>query len=170
MATQTGREMEGLAVVTLSGGERLGRINDLVFHPATGRVTGFLVDRGGMFSKPKFLPAGQVQSLGADAVTVAGADALLDASPTQSDPAELAVKLLDGRPVLSQAGNAIGKVSDVVVDTAALTVTSLLLATGLLDNTLHGRPALPLALVQTIGADSVIASDSFDPKNSNPHT
>jgi len=157
----------GLAVITLSGGERLGRVEDVVFVMATGQVAGLLVDRGGMFSKPKFLPAAQIQSIGADAVTVAGEEALAEASP---DPTALASKTLDGRPVLNQAGTVLGKVADVVVDTDGLTVPSLVLSTGLLDNALHGRPLLPLSLVQAIGADSVIVSNSYDPKAPPAHS
>lgn len=171
MATRTGRELSGLAVVTLSGGERMGRVDDVVFLPATGRVTGLMVDRGGMFSKPKFLPAGQIQSIGADAVTVTGEDALLegDSNSPQSDPAEQTAKSLDGRPVLNQSGTVIGKVADVAVETESLTIPALVIATGLLDNALHGRPLLPLSLVQTIGADSVIASNDYDPKSPPAH-
>lgn len=163
MAMRTAGELAGLAVVTLTGGERLGRIQDVMFHAQSGRVTGFLVDRGGMFSKPKFLPAGQVQSLGADALTVASADALQDNSPASSDPAELASKTLDGRPVLNPTGTVLGKVADALVDDD-LTVPALLLATGLLDNALHGKPRLPVSFIQTIGADSVIVSQDYDPK------
>ena len=170
MATRTGRELAGLAVVTLTGGERLGRVDDVVFHPATGQITGLLVDRGGMFSKPKFLPAGQIQSVGADAVTVTGEDALTEANPTLPGSAELASKALDGRPVLTQAGTVIGKVADVSVDTESLTVLALVISTGLLDNALHGRPLLPLTLVQAVGADSVIASNSYDPKSPAAHS
>ena len=162
MATRTGRELMGLAVVTLNGGERLGRVDDVVFVPTTGQVAGLLVDRGGMFSKPKFLPTAQIQSVGADAVTVAGEEALAETAP---DPAGLASKTLDGRPVLNQSGTVIGKVADVTVDTDSYTVPALVISTGLLDNALHGRPLLPLSLVQTVGADSVIASDTYDPKS-----
>lgn len=163
MAMRTAGELAGLAVVTLTGGERLGRIQDVMFHALSGRITGFLVDRGGMFSKPKFLPAGQVQSLGADALTVASADALQDNSPAQSDPAELASKTLDGRPVLNPTGTVLGKVADALVDDD-LTVPALLLTTGLIDNALHGKPRLPVSFIQTIGADSVIVSQDYDPK------
>ena len=153
--------MAGLAVITLNGGQKLGRVEDVVFVPATGQIAGLLVDRGGMFSKPKFLPVGQIQSLGVDAVTVAGEEALTEAEP---EPTALASKMLDGRPVLSQAGTVVGKVADVVVETDGLTVPALVISTGLLDNALHGRPLLPLSLVQAVGADSVIVSNSYDPK------
>lgn len=169
MAIQTARQLAGLAVITLSGGERLGRIDDVVFHPATGRVTGFLVDRGGMFTKPKFLPAAEVQGLGTDALTINREDTLADSEAAGFPPDELASKTLDGRPVLNQAGTILGKISDIAVDTATLTVPYLLLATGLLDNALHGKPQLSLAEIQTIGADSVIVSNNYDPKSPQAH-
>ena len=162
MAVKTARELAGLAVVTLTGGERLGRIADVVFQATTGRITGFLVDRGGMFSKARFLAAAQVQGLGADALTIEGEDALAEAAPASAE--EIAAKSLEGRPVLNQAGTILGKVADVAVDTEALLVPHLLLATGRLDNALHGKPQLPLSLIQTIGADSVIVSNAYDPK------
>lgn len=162
MAIKTRRELTGIAVVTLTGGERLGRIDDVIFQSAGGRIVGFLVDRGGMFSKAKFLAAAQVQGLGADALTITGETALTEAAPMVAG--ETVAKAIEGRPVLSQAGTVLGKVADVVVDTENLRVPHLLLATGLLDNALHGKPQLPLPEIQTIGADSVIVLNTYDPK------
>ena len=163
MALKTGHELAGLAVVTLTGGEKLGKIDDLVFNPSTGRVTGFFVDRGAIFSKPKFLPTGDVKSLGEDALTLESETALLDGPSALTG--ELAGKTVEGLPVLNTGGTVVGKVADVVVDTATLTVPHLLLAGSLIANTLHGKPHLPLADVQTIGADSVIVTDAYDPKS-----
>lgn len=163
MALRTGSELAGLAVVTLAGGERLGRVHDVVFHVASGRVTGFLVDGGGLFSKARFLPSAQVQSVGSDALTVAAEDALGERSPAQSDPDELEARSLEGRPVLSASGTVLGKVFDTLVDTEALTVPALMLSVGLLSNTVHGKPRLPLALVQTVGKDSLVVPDTYDP-------
>lgn len=164
MAMKTGRELAGLAVVSLGGGDRLGRVDDVLFRLDSGRVTGFLVDRGGMFSKPKFLPTAQVQSLGADALTVPGEDALSDADSAGADPAEIAAKTLEGRAVLNPTGTVIGKVAGVLVETDGLLVPALLLATGLLNDVLHGKAHLPLASIQTIGADSIITTRNYDPK------
>lgn len=170
MATKTAHDLGGLAVVTLGSGERVGRVDDVIFHPADGRIAGFVVGGGGLFARAKFLPITHVQAIGTDAVTINAGDteALTEAKPIESDPALLAVKSLDGRPVLTQSGSVIGKVADAEVDTEALTVTALLLSTGLLDNALHGRPSMPYAHVQTIGADSVIVSDSYTPSATEP--
>lgn len=162
MALKTGRELTGLAVVTLTSGERLGRIDDVVFQAGSGQIVGFLVDRGGMFSKPRFLAAAQVQGLGTDALTITSEEALTETALLGAG--EAAAKTIEGRPVLNQAGTILGKVAGITVDTDSLRVFCLLLTTGLLDNALHGKPQLPLSEVQTIGADSVIVLNTYDPK------
>ncbi len=164
MATKTGGELHGLAVMTLAGGSRLGRVHDIVFHALSGRIVGFLVDTGGLLAKPKFLSTGQVHALGADAVTVSDADALSEAPHSRADPDLLEARSLAGRAVMSEAGAALGTVKDVLVDTESLVVPSLVLATGFLENALHGRPSLPLSLVRTVGKDSLVVPSSYDPK------
>jgi uncharacterized protein YrrD len=164
MAEKTGKELAGLAVVTLTGGEKLGRVADVVFNPATGLITGFFVDRGGMFSKTKFLPAGDVRGLGEDALTTESEAALLDGPSAITG--EVAAKTVENLPVLNPAGTVLGKVADIAVDTLTLTVPYLVLTTSLLDNALHGKPHLPVSAIQTVGADSVIVSSSYDPKSS----
>lgn len=164
MAEKTGRELAGLAVVTLAGGEKLGRIDDVVFNPANGLVTGFFVDRGGMFSKAKFLPAGDVQGLGDDALTTQSESALLDGPSAITG--EVAAKTIENLPVLNPEGTVLGKVADIGVDTANLTVPYLVLSGSLISNALHGKPHLPISAVQMVGADSVIVSSSYDPKAS----
>ncbi|MGI4791939.1 MAG: PRC-barrel domain-containing protein [Janthinobacterium lividum] len=162
MVVKTGRELAGLAVMTLTGGEKLGRVDDVVFDPSSGRITGFFIDRGGMFSKPKFLPAGDVKGLGDDALTLESETALLDGPSALTG--ELAAKTVENLPVLNPEGTVLGKIADIGVDTQTLTVPYLLLAAGILANALHGKPHLPLTSVQTIGADSVIVSNTYDPK------
>ncbi len=164
MAEKTGKELAGLAVVTLAGGEKLGRIDDVVFNPANGLVTGFFVDRGGMFSKTKFLPAGDVQGLGDDALTTQSESALLDGPSAITG--EVAAKTIENLPVLNPEGTVLGKVADVGIDTVNLTVPYLVLSGSLIANALHGKPHLPISAVQTVGADSVIVSSSYDPKAS----
>ena len=166
MAIQTGREMAGLAVVSLTGGDRLGRIDDVIFDSAKAVIVGILVDRGGMFSKPKFLEATLVRAFGSDALTIDSEAALTEYDPAATGLSAQPAKPLGGRPVLTEAGSIIGKIADIAVDTDTLQVPYFVLSTGLLDNALHGKPHLPLTMVHTIGADSVIVLNSYEPKAS----
>lgn len=157
--------MAGLAVVSLSGGERLGRVDDVIFDFSKAAIVGILVDRGGMFSKPKFLDASHLRGLGADALTIDAEEALTEYDPSILGASAQPAKPLDGRPVLNGAGTIIGKIADIAVDTETLQVPYFVIATGLLDNTLHGKPHLPTTAIQAIGADSVIVLNSYDPKS-----
>ncbi len=153
--------MTGLAVVTVAGGDRIGRIADVLFQTATGVIAGFLVDTGGLFAKPRYLPAERSQSLGVDALTVPVGDVLLDAAPDTADTA-LAGDLM-GRPVLNESGEVVGKIAGYEVDDAQMTL-SLTLTLGLLDGAFHRQPLLPLSVVKAVGKDSVIVPQSYDPK------
>ncbi len=164
MAIQIGSELAGLAVVSLSGGDRLGRIDDVIFDAAKSAIVGVLVDRGGMFSKPKFLDATHIRAVGSDALTIDSEAALTEHDPAATGLSAQPAKPLGGRPVLTEAGSIIGKIADIAVDTDTLQVPYFVISTGLLDNALHGKPQLPLTMVQAIGADSVIVSNSYDPK------
>lgn len=165
MATRTAGELNGLAVLTINGGERLGRVEDVVVYVQTGRVTGFLVDGGGLFKPARFLPAAEAQSLGADALTVKSVDALVDA-PKPLPEGEWLSKTLVGLPVVNEAGTALGKIADIAIDVDTLRVLAFTLSTGLLDNALHGKPHLPLEDVRTVGKDSVVVASTYDPKAS----
>ena len=161
MAQRAGRELTGLAVVTLSGGDRIGRVVDVLFGTATGHIAGFLVDAGGLFARPRYLAAEKSQSLGADALTVPAGDVLQDLAP--DGPDTVRAKDLAGRPVLNESGAVIGRVAGYEVDDAQMTL-SLTLTLGLLDGAFHSKPLLPLTVVKTVGRDSLIVPDSYAPK------
>lgn len=159
MAYLTGSGLGGLAVLSLSGGQRIGRVRDVVFRP-DGGITGFVVsaDGGGLF-----LPAAHVRSVGADALTVEDEGALVPEREAPSGEGEYPSRSLHGRPVVREAGEALGKVADVGMDTDALRVTALLTTDGFLDSLLHHRKPIPMGAVRAIGEHSVIVSDGFDP-------
>ena len=159
MAYLTGSGIVGLAVLSLSGGKRIGRVRDVVFRP-DGGVTGFVVaaDGGGLF-----LPAAHVRSVGEDALTVEEEGMLIPEREAPSGEGEYPSRSLHGRPVVREAGEALGKVADVGMDTDALRVTALLTTDGLLDSLLRHRKAVPIDAVRAIGEHSVIVSDGFDP-------
>jgi uncharacterized protein YrrD len=163
---QSAADLTGLAVITATTGERLGRVHDVIFDAATGQITGFMVDPGGLFTKAQLLARGLVRSLGADACIVEGGTTLEPVHADPPIPGSLAVRSLAGRPVLDQTGKHIGNVAGAVVDEPSLSVPALQITTGMLDKMLRGKHDLPLSLVQAIGPDSVIAVSAYDPQAS----
>ena len=167
---RTAGELSGLAVVSDAAGERLGRVQDVLFETSSGTITGLLVrTRGGLLAKSEFLPRLFVRRVGPDAVLVE-AGAVLQEMPAQPDQSEgsgsgsTSAHALDGRPVLDVSGRVVGDVADVLIDEVSLRVDALLLSGSFLGDLLHGKPRLPLAQVQTLGQDSVVTAPGYDPK------
>ena len=163
MQTRTAKELAGIAVVTTSGGERLGRVTDVVFDAQSGHALGFVVHIGGLLSHARFLPSAEIEALGADAVTVRRPDALSETLPPHDTFPTLSARTLEGRPVLNEGGTVLGNVSDALVS-EDLTVPGLTLSTGFFSTALHGHPHLPLAAIQTVGPDSVVVLNTYDIK------
>ena len=162
---RTAGELSGLAVVREAAGERLGRVHDVLFDPASGRVAGFLVRTGGgLFSKPQFLPQLLVRSLGQDALLVESGAVLEEVHSEPVAAGAISAHALDGRPVLDATGTVIGHVADVLVNDDGKSVAALTLSTGLLGNLMQRRPRLPLSQIRAIGEDSVVTTKDFDPQ------
>ncbi len=160
---RTASQLNGIAVVTTTGGERLGRVADVLVDVSQGRVAGFVVNTGGLLARPHFVAASEVQALGPDAVTVARPDALSETVPPHDVFPILSIKQLGGRPVLNQMGTVLGNVTDAMTEDD-LTVPALSISTGVVNTALHGHPLLPLSEVVTVGPDSVVVHNSYDPK------
>jgi sporulation protein YlmC with PRC-barrel domain len=119
-------ELIARPVMDLSTATSVGRIDDAVIDPSTGRLVGFVLKKTP--AKADWLAWDRVSALGADAVTVASADAL-------TDRGELTGRLLRsdhvvGGRVLSNQGWELASLADIELDPATGSTSSLMLADG----------------------------------------
>src|SRR5690606_32393509 len=71
------RDLKGLPVVAIDGGERLGAITDVLFNLDDRRIAGFAMRSGGRIGgTTAVIPLEQVHSVGADALMVQDRTAL----------------------------------------------------------------------------------------------
>ncbi|MES2465282.1 MAG: PRC-barrel domain-containing protein [Armatimonadota bacterium] len=157
----TAGELSGLAVVSEGSGDKLGKVQDVLFDAPSGSVTAFLVHPGGMFTKPLLLPILAVRTVGADALLVEQGHVLEAIASDPPLPGSLSVKSLDGRPVLDDTGKYLGKMTDVTLTADSLSVADLQYSGGVIDSMLHGKPTIPLAVVKAIGPDSIVVPASY---------
>jgi sporulation protein YlmC with PRC-barrel domain len=113
-------------VMDLATATSIGRVDDAVVDPASGRLSGFVLKKTP--AKADWLAWEQVNALGTDALTVAGADAIVE-RPALSGPLLRAGKVIGGR-VLSDQGWELANLADIDLDPATGQVTGLLLADG----------------------------------------
>ena len=116
----------GRKVVSISTAETVGRVADFVIDPQSRSVVAVTLNKtdGGdtvLWTK--------ITAFGADAVTVAGAEMIIDANEVVAALSGKDRRLL-GKRVLSTFGQDLGPITDVDFDPDTGAVTALVLATG----------------------------------------
>lgn len=118
MLLTTASAVRGLPVVTVTGGEDVAEIRDIVYHPEAGRVVGFTLNKRGRLSgrRREVLPASAVHAIGRDAVMVRDVDALVepDAAADELGAPDRDRNVL-GDDVVTEAGVSLGVIKDVVL-------------------------------------------------------
>ncbi|WP_282695963.1 PRC-barrel domain-containing protein [Streptomyces sp. CC208A] len=111
-------DVVGRPVLTLHG-DALAQVKDVVVDPESGRVRAFTLSGRGALSGPlkEAIAWSAVHALGRDAVMVADRDALREGADMASGAGGGADML--GARVLTQEGEDVGKVTDVVLDVTA---------------------------------------------------
>lgn len=112
-------DLIGLPVVSLSAGEDVAEIRDVVYDSQAHLLLGFTLNKRGIFSgrMKDVLPAEAVSAIGADAVMIEDELAITEsATPTSLDNPGAANSVIGNR-VLSADGNELGEVIGVIVST-----------------------------------------------------
>lgn len=155
---RTGRELTGLAIIDVRDGKKLGAADEVVISPDDGRLLGFVMKRGGLFSSEEaIVEIGDVRAIGPDAITVEGDEVAhtLEASADAFRAARSGGRTLPGRKVVTQNGSVVGQVSDVVVNEQQRRVTALIVGGGMLE---QGN-ALQADRIVSVGPDVIIVRD-----------
>ncbi|HEY2830918.1 MAG TPA: PRC-barrel domain-containing protein [Sporichthyaceae bacterium] len=111
--------LHGLPVVTLAG-DREALVKDVVFDRADGRVTGFTLNNPGLLSRSRkdALPIGAVHGFGDVAVIISDPSVLVPIDEVAPAAERERADVLQGQ-VLTDAGQELGKVVDVILDLGA---------------------------------------------------
>lgn len=107
----------GLPVVSIPTGDALAKIKDVVYSPDAGHVLGFTLNKaGGLFAGPLKTPLAlsAVYSIGRDAVMVEAVTLEEAAAVGSSQVGEPRRNVL-GNDVLTDAGQRLGQVTDLIV-------------------------------------------------------
>ena len=152
------KELQGLAVMDVSGGKKLGSVGDLVVSPENGRVVALTMTGGMLSGSESWIAVEDVRAIGPDAVTVAGESV---ARPGREMPdgiraARDASRHLAGKKVVTERGTLVGTISDYLVDEGAMRVTGLTVGGGLLSNV----DSVAADRIVSVGPDAVIVTDA----------
>jgi uncharacterized protein YrrD len=147
-------------VISTREGREVGRVKDVVFDPGKHELLGMMVSTGASEGDPTmFLPRTAIHSIGDHAVTVDSEEKLTNASSYARVREVLDSGIhLKGSPVLTEAGDAIGKVDKILVDDEGR-VAAYEVSHGLFS--FINRRRIPPDGVISIGQDAIIVSAAY---------
>jgi uncharacterized protein YrrD len=114
----TASEITGLPVVTVTGGEDVAEVRDVIYSPERGSLVGLTLNKRGFLRgrRRQVLPDELIHAIGKDAVMVRDASALVEPGKA---PREVGKPATDrnvlGDDVLTEGGLSLGKVRDLVL-------------------------------------------------------
>jgi uncharacterized protein YrrD len=143
-------------VISVSTGRELGNVNRLLFEPQSYSLYGFGVRSKGKNDPELVLLKRNVKAIGADAITVESDDRVgVLADDTRAQELVAMGRGLKGKPIVTEDGNELGKMSTLVLDEDG-SIRALHASSGLLGRG-AGKDISP-GSVLIAGQDAIIVS------------
>jgi uncharacterized protein YrrD len=108
---RAGIQLLGQAVVDAATGHSLGSVADLLFDDEGRRVTGLVVERRRLLSRPRVVPFERIHAFDRDAIVATSCHV---AGQRASDLPSAGA--LEGRPIVTAGGRLLGTLRDVYFD------------------------------------------------------
>lgn len=155
---KTIQELLGAPLVTIREGIRVGTLKAVDFAPADGRIR-YLHFAGAETRADGVVPWASVRALGADAITIESLADVLDAVPA-AEREEVTPDVRD-RPVITESGTRLGKVTGYDLDKATGRIERYHIATGgFLGRLTHQELTIPRDAVRAFGRDAIVVADA----------
>lgn len=148
------REVIGLPVVSLDTGEEIGVVTDLLWSHPEKRIICLVVEEKGGFNHKRHLSLTKINSIGKDAVTVSSAEVLEDEREHLN---ATSLNQKEDELVLTQDGENLGTLNDVIFDVNEGKLLGYEVSTGLVGDLLTGRMVMSPEVIATWGKEAIIA-------------
>ncbi len=154
------RDIVGLSLICVKEGLEYGRIKDVLFDPANGKVKYLIIDNGQWYLGAKLLPFDKVVGIGSDVVTTESQKNVIPFAQAK-DGLDLIKRevTVTGSKVYSQKGEYIGEVKEYFISE---TDGSILECEIIGNKKLN---SLPASAIVTFGKGVIIASQDFVNQN-----
>ena len=157
-------ELIGKPIVSADTGAKVGKVEDLLLDDRRRRVLAVLVGHG-LLGKQQVLHFADIQTPGSDALIAKTASQLVDAAAwLQQTTTSTRASAVRGKGVVTEQGESIGTVEDLVVDDMTGDVVSLEVARKALGGLRTHRSSAPINdSVRLTGDVVVVPSTHFGP-------
>lgn len=152
-------EIKGLDVFTISGGNNIGKVRDLLINASSKTVDYLLVDIPNWYKGTYVIPFDLAVGIGRDAVMVENEDSVknINDAPPAITLAERGINLINNR-VLTKRGSVIGKISEFYVNQD----TGQVLGCELVDDQNNVQGIIPAEITLAFGKDALVVGDEVN--------
>lgn len=158
MRTVSVTETLNLPVISLDSGHRLGECHGYVFD-ASKKALALQVRQKGLFSRYKVIPYPEISHIGKDAIVVPSEKNLGSPRkmPEIAQAIEEKVQVL-GAQVLTEKGENLGLVQEVLLEASSGKIDSILVSQGMFKDLTRGPSQISFQEIKKIGPDRIIVS------------
>lgn len=153
-------DLKDKPIVSVSGGEKLGFVDDLYLDPSGRQILGLRSRSGGLITHRAAMSLDSLQAVGEDALTVKDASVLNDEGSFSDLKSSRLAERLVGTQVLTESGKELGNIADLRLDLPAGRVSDLELGVGLIDRVRGEEHLIPTTAIRSIGTDAVVVESS----------
>ncbi len=148
------KEVCGLPIIAISGGEKIGTVRDLAINFVTKQVMLLVVEDPNWYKDTKVVPFRSIKSIGEDAIIIDSLSQVVIAS-TDNQFEQILQKgtQLINSPVMSVEGKYAGTVTEYWFDPQTGVVDSCAIAKG------NSTQTIPKDKILTFGKDAIIISE-----------
>lgn len=161
-----GTDVIGEKVITLDKGKEVEDVDDVIYEPRENRVLALLVNGGGLFSDAKVILIPDIKSIGRDAVIVESDMVLKDVSNVPQNVRSIARSdtHLTKMEVVTEGGNKLGYVSDILFDSKTGAVEEFEVSQGGFRDVSSGKKRVKSLDIITVGEDAMIVKGFTEEK------
>ncbi len=154
------KQFTSMPVISLEEGQQIGIIKGLVIDPGLKKVAALIIEQKGWFNDQKFIPYGNVHSVGEDAVTVKHGTIIQKGGnlPEIISLTKNKIKI-SGARIVTENGTLLGEADDYYVDPASGEMIGMEFSGNFINGLFSGKAFLDIDHVLTIGKDMIVCSD-----------
>lgn len=147
-----------LPIVSLSEGQHIGYVKNLVIDSQSKRLAALVIDPKGFFKDQRIIPYAKVVSVGDDAITI-DKGAHVEKSASLPEILNLIKEKISviGTRVITQSGKTLGVVEEYYIDPDTGKITEIEISGGKIEGLLNGKALLNANYITTIGQDVIVA-------------
>jgi len=148
-------QLKGLAVITVSNAAKVGQVDDVYFDATYRRVLGMRVKKG-MFGQAEAVPRSSVTAVGNDSLNVSSPEAINLEDRFADLAGAIRLSQIEGTKVVTEGGDLVGAITDMLLDDEATEVASYLLKAPLWERIRHQEPQFSADQVVRVGEGGIM--------------